>query len=320
MSAPGVTLFPCLDYSRPAIPPLLLSPPRLIITLAHPINGPLPTKHTEMTNPEGRMKRRRASTTLHLPVLPLALLASFLLLLLPKPTHAGLFRGSPQLGPEQCTNIEVIYIEDAVNALAKCVETSPEGIKYALNKQTETGHDKVLGKLELKKLNECLEKVKKKDKDEGEKDGEKGKKEGEGYKAMEDVKEEKDEGGEKDKDKEMDEECVKYVKKFQEVGNTSDGKEPAGKVAKKLMYDSEKFCKCMATIDPSEIFCYGMGVVRAWEGREGGREGGVVWCVVYDEEDFCKCMVTIDPSEIFCYGIIVVRRVDGREGGREGES
>ena len=223
-----------------------------------------------MTNPEGRMKRRRASTTLRLPVLPLALLASLLLLLLPQPTHAGLFRGAPQLGPEQCTNIEVIYIEDAVNALAKCVETSPEGIKYALNKQTETGHDKVLGKLELKKLNECLEKVKKKEEKEKDDKEEKGKK-GEGYKAMEDVKD--DDEGEKGEKKEMDEECVKYVKKFQEVGNTSDGKEPAGKVAKKLMYDSEKFCKCMATIDPSEIFCYGMGVVRAWKGgREGGRE------------------------------------------------
>lgn len=170
------------------------------------------------------MKRHRASTSLRLPILPL-LLASLLLLV--HPIHAGFFRGAPPPSPEQCTNIEVIYIEDAVNALAKCVETSPENIKYALNKQADSGHDKVLGGLELKKLNECLEKVKK---DEGEKD--------------------------------MDETCVKYVKKFQETAAESDGKEPAGKVAKKFMDDSEKFCKCMATIDPSEIFCYGMGVVR----------------------------------------------------------
>jgi hypothetical protein len=142
-----------------------------------------------------------------------------------------------------------------------------------LNKQTESGHDKVLGSLELKKLNECLEKVKKAA-GEGEEDTEYGEDEW-GYKAMEGVKEYKDkyEGYDEKKGKEMDEECVKYVKKFQEIGNTSDGKEAAGKVAKKLMYDTDKFCYCMATIDPSDIFCYGMGVVRALEGREGGREG-----------------------------------------------
>ena len=46
------------------------------------------------------------------------------------------------------------------------------------------------------------------------------------------------------------------------------------------MYDKERFCKCMATIDPSEIFCYGMGVVR-WveEGEREGERGGVVVCV-----------------------------------------
>eukprot|EP00624_Nannochloropsis_granulata_P006201 evm.model.NODE_4518_length_20302_cov_39.696136.1 len=193
-----------------------------------------------MSNPEGRMKRRRASSTspFHLPILPATLFASLLFLLLPKPIHAGFFRGAPPPGPDQCTYVEEIYIEDAVNALAKCVETSPDGIKYALNKEDELGQGYVLGGLELKKLNQCLEKVKK---DKGE--------------------------------KEMDEECVKYLKKFQETGNSSDGKEPAGKVAKKLMYDYDKFCYCMATIDPSEIFCYGMGVVRVEGRRAEGREG-----------------------------------------------
>jgi len=192
-----------------------------------------------MPNPQGRMKRRRASTTssFHLPILPATLFASLLFLLFPKPTHAGYFRGAPPPEPGQCTYVEGIYIEDAVNALAKCVETSPDGIKYSLNKEDDLGHGDVLGGLELKNLNKCLEKVKE---DKGE--------------------------------KEMDEECVKYVKKFQETGNNSDGKEPAGKVAKKLMYDYDNFCYCMATIDPSEIFCYGMGVVCVQGGREGGRK------------------------------------------------
>lgn len=209
------------------------------------------------------MKRPRASTSSFRLPIPHLLLASLLLLLaaLPHPTHAGFFRGAPPASPEQCTNIEVIYIEDAVNALAKCVETSAEGIKYALNKQADSGHDKVLGGLELKKLNECLEKVKKAKGDKGDKDGKDEKK---GYGEKDKAEKEDGYGEKKDKDKdyEMDDECVKYVKKFQETAATSDGKEAAGKVAKKFMYDSEKFCKCMATIDPSEIFCYGMGVVR----------------------------------------------------------
>ena len=40
-----------------------------------------------------------------------------------------------------------------------------------------------------------------------------------------------------------------------------------------MVYDEEDFCKCMVTIDPSEIFCYGIIVVRRVDGREGGREG-----------------------------------------------
>ncbi|EWM24458.1 hypothetical protein Naga_100512g3 [Nannochloropsis gaditana] len=170
------------------------------------------------------MKRRRASTFLL--ALPRALFLS--LLSLPYSAHAGFFRHDPPPAPGECTYVENIYIEDAVNALAKCVEVSPDGIRNALQKQTDKDGEYILGELYLKNLNECLEKVKK-------------------------------DGGSYN----LDDKCNKYVEDFQATGDSSNGKEAGGIVAKKMMYNTDKFCYCMATIDPSEIFCYGLGVAPA---------------------------------------------------------